>query len=122
MIGEKGTIVFTGQPGNRKIGNKTAKNGKEIWKGKYYEFVFPSKVEKRFEIPSVTYKEFISIHKDSSDYLNLWKKKLQDGEKIPVFIVLSSDTASAASRSSWTRRPSGASTTVTELRALYIFL
>lgn len=89
--GEKGTIVFTGQPGNRKIGNKTAKNGKEIWKGKYYEFVFPSKVEKRFEIPSVTYKEFISIHKDSPDYLNLWKKKLQDGEKIPVFIVLSSD-------------------------------
>ena len=37
--GEKGTIVFTGQPRNRKIDNKTAKNGKEIWKEKYYEFV-----------------------------------------------------------------------------------
>ncbi|MCB9018303.1 MAG: TIGR03986 family CRISPR-associated RAMP protein [Prevotellaceae bacterium] len=88
--GESGTIVFTGQPGERKKGNRTNKKGEKKWEGKYFEFVFPFKTEnKNIEIPETTYKEFVSIHKESPDYINLWKNKIQEGEKIPVFFMAS---------------------------------
>lgn len=88
--GDLGTIVFTGQPGSRKKGNRTNKKGDRKWEGKYFEFVFPQKTDKNLlEIPETTYSEFVSIHKESPDYLYLWKKKLQEGGEIPVFFILS---------------------------------
>lgn len=79
--GEKGTLVFTGQSGERKKGVK----GK--MQGKYYEFVIfnNSYNTLTFTPDSREIKSFLSVHKDSPDYQKMWMKKLEKGERIPVF-------------------------------------
>ena len=83
--GEDGVLIFTGQPGPRE---QKMKKGKLTWVGKYFEFVFPI-VEDNYEpVNKHVVKEFLSIHKNSPDYENLWKDKLHNGESIPVFFTL----------------------------------
>lgn len=89
-----GRIVFTGQPGPRKPGYKyfDKKAQKEVTKkstGKFWEFVFPET-----EINSYTFdwygemmEDFKFIYKDSNDWA-FWKKKLEKGEQIPVFLCV----------------------------------
>lgn len=76
--GTPGTVVFTGQTGG---GYK-----KEV---KVYEFVFPDDPisEKTVEVPEQVFREFDSIHQTSSDYMNYWAKKLERGQRIPVFFL-----------------------------------
>ena len=80
--GTPGTIVFTGQTGG---GYK-----KEV---KVYEFVFPDDPisEKTVEVPELVFREFESIHQTSSDYMNYWEKKLEKGQRIPVFFLYKSN-------------------------------
>ncbi len=85
--GESGTIVFTGQPGQRKKKNKPNKKGTYSWENKYYEFVIPDNIEKdNIEVDDYTIDEFLSIHKNSPDF-NDFRKKLLDGDPIPVFFM-----------------------------------
>ena len=85
--GKEGVIVFTGQSGKRKETGKTNKKGEKTWTGKYYEFVFPRTGNEPFEVSKFTVREFISIHKNSPDYLDLWRNKLIGNERIPVFFM-----------------------------------
>ena len=89
--GAEGIIVFTGQPSARKQSNTYNKKGERKWEGKFYEFVFPTKIEKTISIDKYLVKEFISIHKNSIDYTDLWKKKLFNKEPIPVFFTYNQD-------------------------------
>lgn len=84
--GKEGSIVFTGQPGERKISGKT-KSGKDTWRGKFFEFVFPSESIREVEVDEYVIKEFLSIHKNSPDYRDFRKQQLFDGEEIPVFFL-----------------------------------
>lgn len=84
--GKEGSIVFTGQPGERKISGKT-KSGKDTWRGKFFEFVFPSESIREVEVDKYVIKEFLSIHKNSPDYRDFRKQQLFDGEEIPVFFL-----------------------------------
>lgn len=89
--GNDGTIVFTGQPGVRQQKHDRKKN-KMMWSGKFFEFVFPSQIEKRnVPVPENVFKEFESIHQNSSDYIDFRKKQLKKGEKIPVFFIYDED-------------------------------
>lgn len=90
--GEEGIIVFTGQPGERKIGKKKTNSGKDSWKGKSFEFVFPCKIERcNILLDESLVDAFVSVHKNSPDYKNFRKGQLMDGEKIPVFFVYKED-------------------------------
>jgi CRISPR-associated protein (TIGR03986 family) len=88
----KGTIVLTGQPNVRqKIFNR--KQNKTKWIGKFYEFVFsldnkaqPEKIPISDE-KDLRFKDFLFIHKDSSDWKNFRKKQFDNYEAIPVFFV-----------------------------------
>lgn len=85
--GECGTVVFTGQPGVRqqKYNNKKKKN---VWSGKFFEFVFPEQtVKKDVVVPDYVFKAFDSIHQNSVDYVDFRKKQLRSGEEIPVFFI-----------------------------------
>lgn len=85
--GIDGTIVFTGQPGLRQQKFNKKKN-KMVWSGKFFEFVFPSQAERRnVSVSESVFKEFESIHQDSSDYTDFRKKQLKRGEDIPVFFI-----------------------------------
>lgn len=89
--GNDGTIVFTGQPGLRQQKLDRRKN-KMVWSGKFFEFVFPSQVEREsVPVPENVFKEFESIHQNSSDYTDFRKKQLKRGEKIPVFFIYDED-------------------------------
>lgn len=78
---QEGVLVFTGQPSQRKIIQKTKK-----WTGKYYEFVFLKPQNEQFvKLPDNLINEFKTIHAESPDYKNFWYQKLRKGEKIPVF-------------------------------------
>jgi len=82
---KKGTLVLTGQPSARKEprGQKPS--------GKVYEFVFFESRED-IQISQETYENFLFAYfderktepKESPDW-TFWKKKLQSGEKVPVF-------------------------------------
>jgi CRISPR-associated protein (TIGR03986 family) len=92
----KGTLVLTGQPGERKKKFDYKKN-KEVWTGKHYEFVFPSNELNEEAIPlnednDLRYKDFLFIHKDSSDWTNFRKKQFETKEPIPVFFVRDNNT------------------------------
>lgn len=88
--GNQGTIVFTGQPGVRqKRFDKSEK--KEVSSGKLFEFVFPSETERSLVVPENVFKEFESIHQNSSDYTEFRKKQLKRGEEIPVFFIYDED-------------------------------
>ena len=90
--GDEGEIVFTGQPGIRKLGNRRNKKGELIWTGKYYEFVFPSKILKsRVEVDHSVIEEFQSIYKNSPDYKDFRKAQFNGGDKIPVFFSYQDD-------------------------------
>ena len=90
--GDEGVIVFTGQPGERKIGKNKTKSGKDSWKGKFFEFVFPCETERRnILLDDSLVNTFISIHKNSPDYKDFRKSQLMDGEKIPVFFIYKED-------------------------------
>lgn len=89
--GMEGTIVFTGQPGVRQK-KFNAKKKKDVSSGKLFEFVFPSQPEKsNVPVPKNVFKEFESIHQNSSDYINFRKKQLRKGEEIPVFFIYNED-------------------------------
>lgn len=86
--GEPGTIVFTGQPSQRKIGKKITKKGEHSWTGKYFEFVFPKQVdENKQKVDDCVIKAFKSIHKNSFDYDKFRKNQLSSGQRIPVFFM-----------------------------------
>lgn len=82
----RGTIVFTGQPGVRK-----SKDGEKKASGKFYEFVFPelNGGEMVFSIPRneehSLFDDFCFIYNDSEDW-HFWKEKMDNGEKVPVFL------------------------------------
>ncbi len=83
---KKGTIVLTGQSGERKqVYDK--KTGKLKWTGKFYEFVFFDKIMKElsFEENDKIIKKFKTVHKNSPDYDEFWGIRLKKGEEIPVF-------------------------------------
>ena len=85
--GQKGTIVFTGQPGARRM-----KDGK--WEGKFFEFIFPSEVLRHnIHVPEGVYRAFETIHKDSPDYEGFRRKQLNEGKQIPVFFTYCSNNA-----------------------------
>lgn len=87
QAGEAGTIVFTGQPGVRKQ-KYNEKKRKMIWSGKFFEFVFPEKVENtNVPVPEQVFKAFESIHQNSSDYVGFRRKQLRSGESIPIFFI-----------------------------------
>ncbi len=91
--GDDGIIVFTGQPGERKIGKKKTKSGENSWEGKFFEFVFPCKPERKdILLDNSLVNAFIYIHKNSPDYRGFRKNQLMDGEKIPVFFVYKKDS------------------------------
>lgn len=75
----RGRLVLTGQSSAR----KKRDNGK--WIGKYYEFVFPEKIENEKKVDRDLFKRFETIHKNSPDYKDYFKEKLYRGEEIPVF-------------------------------------
>lgn len=77
--GEGGTIVFTGQPGERK------KSGSS-WTGKFFEFVFPDKIKKTYSPNENVINDFLTIHKNSPSF-DTTKYKLDRGEKIPIFFL-----------------------------------
>ena len=92
---QKGTIVFTGQPGPRKYDNRTGK-----YKGKFYEFVFPddcSSEPLRVDADMLRHFKFIyfsttASEKKSKEQEVGWLKGLfNDPEKgLPVFFRLDS--------------------------------
>lgn len=86
--GKYGTVVFTGQPGERN--NKS---------GKFFEFVFPEGGDEVF-VPENVFKAFESVHQNSPDYVGFKKKNKNDikqitcykdllrtGKEIPVFFT-----------------------------------
>lgn len=83
--GEKGTLVFTGQPGIRKPKDKFKKG-----EGKLFEFIFFDRIHQTFTIDARKddglYKDFEFIYKDSEDW-KFWKKRMQNGDKVPVFFA-----------------------------------
>lgn len=90
--GEEGTIVFTGQPGERKLAAKKTESGKQSWTGKFFEFVFPSKiVNSKIEPDKYVIDDFLSVHKNSPDFMDFRKGQLSEGESIPVFFLYDDD-------------------------------
>ncbi|HPM10834.1 MAG TPA: TIGR03986 family CRISPR-associated RAMP protein [Paludibacter sp.] len=93
--GKEGTIVFTGQPGQRKD-KKTGSDGKIIKKasGKLFDFVF---FNERFDTYELDRYEKDGLFEDfrfvnnKSDIWKKWERKLNKGEKVPVFFVLNKD-------------------------------
>ena len=77
--GKKGTLVLTGQPSARK-----QKNGE--WSGKYYEFVFFAS-QRTVVVGGDVVEDFLTIHKNNYDFLNLWRNRLYSGQRIPVFFI-----------------------------------
>jgi len=80
----KGTIVLTGQPSGRDESRK-------IPSGKVYEFIF-FESKKDIKLTQETMENFLFAYfdkrktepKESPDW-TFWKKKLENGEKVPVF-------------------------------------
>ncbi len=87
----KGTLVLTGQPGERKKRFNPRRNKYE-WTGKFYEFVFPSKPIGKETLPirgenDLRFKDFLFIHKDSSDWTDFRKKQFENKKLVPLFFV-----------------------------------
>ncbi len=88
---QEGILVFTGQPSQRKkVFDR--KSGKEKWTGKYYEFVFlkPDR-ESPIVLSDELVRAFKTIHTESPDFKDFWRKKLYAGERIPVFFKKGGD-------------------------------
>ena len=90
--GQRGRIVFTGQPSYRKPAEKNI-DGTIRCKasGKFYEFVFYSKTYNTFHLNTEEdnglYKDFCFVYKDSEEW-KYWKQKMKSGEAVPVFFSL----------------------------------
>ena len=90
----KGTLVFTGQPGPRKQGNKE-RNQKAS--GKFYEFIFPQDKEKTTPIATFDYYEESGLWNDfifiygKTDEWKYWLKKFKEGQRVPIFMTLNPD-------------------------------
>lgn len=82
--GWDGTIVFTGQPGERK-----PKEGERKASGKFFEFVFKEQIETIYKLNAEEenglFQDFCFIYKDSDDWA-YWEKALNHGERVPVFM------------------------------------
>lgn len=82
--GWEGTIVFTGQPGERKPREENRKAS-----GKFFEFVFKEEVQNSYTLDMFEekglFEDFCFIYKDSEDWA-WWQHKLNDGERVPVFL------------------------------------
>lgn len=90
----KGTIVLTGQPGKRyfdpeRKNPKTKKDG--MWCGKGKEFIFKDSQSEFETVPDRVMQSFLTIHKNTPDYVQLWRKKLGQGQEIPVFFMRNPD-------------------------------
>lgn len=90
--GTEGTIVFTGQPSFRKAAVKNPdRTMRQKASGKFYEFVFLEECVRKFtlncEEENGIYKDFCFIYKDSDEW-KYWKRKLENGKRIPVFFAL----------------------------------
>ncbi|KAA6329354.1 hypothetical protein EZS27_021833 [termite gut metagenome] len=88
--GLQGIIVLTGQPSARKDRIMSGDKKTVIKKasGKGFEFIFPIEKVTEYHLnaeeDSGVYQDFCFIYKDSTDW-QYWRKKLEKGEKIPVF-------------------------------------
>lgn len=67
-----GTIVLTGQPDKKK----------------HYEFIFQDNVIRKYTVNEDVIRDFRTIHKNNYDYKNLWRDRLEQGCKVPVFFTL----------------------------------
>ncbi len=87
----QGKVVFTGQFGVRKK-EYDLKKEKDIWSGKFYEFIFRDKEIGSFPFNEEhdVWKDFKFIYKDSEDW-EYWEEKLTRGESIPVFFRVDDD-------------------------------
>lgn len=84
---KKGRIVLTGQPGTATSTDN--RKGQKIWRGKWYEFVFPEVMHSvNREVDPSIFEDFEMIHSTSKDYVEWRKNQLNKGEKIPVFFKL----------------------------------
>jgi len=93
----KGTIVLTGQPSARKDIDDIDSHGNKVLKGegKCFEFVFSDSTEGEsftLDIDQETglYKDFCFVYKDSNDW-KYWRKKMDEGEQVPIFFSLKSN-------------------------------
>lgn len=80
-----GKIVFTGQSTGRKEKTKHQKAT-----GKFYEFVFLEPIEPvclQLDVEDDRYKDFCFIYKDSKEW-KYWERKMNLGEKVPVFFYV----------------------------------
>lgn len=86
--GWEGTIVFTGQPGERR---QREGNRKPKASGKFYEFVFKEECQQTFILHKYQkeglYEDFRFIYKDSEDW-KFWEEKLNHGQRIPIFMLI----------------------------------
>lgn len=88
----KGKIVLTGQPGVREK-KFDYKKQKDAWSGKFYEFVFSNKTLSEPKILAINdendlrFKDFLFIHKDSTDWTDFRKKQFDKLESIPIFFI-----------------------------------
>ena len=81
LNGSAGTLIFTGQPGQRNHQTEQGKNG---------EFLFSGQVIKTIEVTETKQKEFRFIYLDHderaiSEEWKYWRPLLNKGQKIPVF-------------------------------------
>lgn len=74
-----GTIVLTGSPDKAKNWNKE----RNINDGKYFEFVFPDKIEREIELSKEDFDNYKFIYADSADWKE-WQNEL-DKDGMPVF-------------------------------------
>ena len=82
-----GKIVFTGQNSKRVEADK--KNGKKA-SGKANEFIFfdEEKFTCNLEKSDRCIADFFTMYKYSPDFKDYWSKKLDKGEKIPIFFTV----------------------------------
>lgn len=86
--GWEGTIVFTGQPGERKP-KKVIKDKIIKASGKFFEFVFKEEVKATYRLDAEEenglFQDFCFIYKDSEDW-EFWQTKLNEGGRVPIFM------------------------------------
>lgn len=88
---KKGTLVFTGQPGYRQQ-VRDSRTGELIWTGHHLEFVFWNDIVEVHELDGdkSVIKDFFDAYYEydktqwSEDW-KVWRRKLEEGERIPVF-------------------------------------
>lgn len=93
--GKNGTIVFTGQPGQRKD-KETDPDGKikKNASGKLFDFVFFNEKGKTYELDRYEkdglFEDFRFVN-SKSDIWKEWERILNRGGKVPVFFILNED-------------------------------